>query len=384
MGLGVNSFCKNGGGHSLPICKAHGKTSTFIERWGISYKRIVLLSLFLVVTLSSLFSTPLLWSWDNSDNTINYYRWQLGGEDDDKWTVVDKTTNNITLDSDNTTLYLQASYDGINWSGSTAGTYTEVEEEKTNSKDIGFVTVTWDNDNSCSYYRYQRDSEDENNWTVTDEKTSSVVLPYHDGLNTYYVQSSYDGVLWSESAVTTYTHKEEKTEIPLSLRFNLAPYSSAVYYFYNGHDIDEARTLMGTIYGVSTSLELDYTPIDKLRLYLDAGYSLVLKIQTVIPKRRDVHYLTAGIGIDYIVGVGRRSGIFFGPLGGVMAHINNNKVSITPHAGVRAGFESRITDSLKLGINVRVRGALLFTDNTLTDSLTLLIDPMTLSLTYVF
>lgn len=383
MGLGVNSFCKNGG-HSLPICKAHGKTSTFIERWGISYKRIVLLLLFLVVTLSSLFSTPLLWSWDNSDNTINYYRWQLGGEDDDKWTVVDKTTNSVTLDSNNTTLYLQASYDGIHWSGSTTGTYTEVEEEKNNSNDIGFVTVTWENDNNYNCYRYQRDSEDDNNWTVTEGKAESVVLPYHEGLNTYYVQSSYDGVLWSESAVTTYTHQKEKTKIPLSLRFNLAPYSSAVYYFYNGHDIDEARTLMGTIYGVSTSLELDYTPIDKLRLYLDTGYSLVLKIQTVIPKRRDVHYITSGIGIDYIVGVGERSDIFFGPLGGVMAHINNNKVSITPYYGVRAGFESRITESLTLGINVRVRGALLFTDNTLTDSLTLLIDPMTLSLTYVF
>lgn len=140
---------------------------------------------------------------------------------------------------------------------------------------------------------------------------------------------------------------------------------------------------MGTIYGVSTSIELDWCPIDKIRIYPEIGYALALKIQTVIPKKRDVHYIKAGAGVDYLLNVSENTALYAGVLGGGMAHINNNKVTITPYFGTRVGFETKIAESLYLGAMVRVTGALLYTDNTLTDSLTLLVDPASITLRYV-
>ncbi len=251
--------------------------------------------------------------------------------------------------------------------------------------DIGFVTLTWDNDNGYNYFRYQRDGEEEGKWTVTDGKTESAVLPYHKGLNTYYIQSSWDGNTWSESGVDTYFYEKEKVNIPLTLRLNVAPYSSAVYYFYEGHYIDKARTLMGTIYGVSTSIELDWAPFSFLRLYPEFGYAYVMKIQTVIPKEQDMQYIKGGFGFDGLINVSDRSDIYLGALGGIMAHINNKKYNIAPYFGARLGFETTLGDHITLGAFARVTASFLTVeDDTLYSSVTLLVDPVCLTLSWSF
>ncbi len=287
----------------------------------------------------------------------------------------------VTLDSDSviTKFYLQASYDGKSWSESS------VAEYRKKLRDIGSLTVSWTNDEGYSYFRYQRDEEKEDGWTVVDGSTLSVILPYHEGQNRYFVQSSFDSTIWSDSAVTTYNYEKEPVDIPLSLRLNIAPYSSAVYFFYEGHYIDKARTLMGTIYGVSTSIELDWTPFSFMRIYPEFGYAYEMKIQTVIPKQQDMQYIKGGAGIDFLLGVSEKSDIYLGGLGGALMHINNKKYNITPYFGARLGLDTKITDNLTLGAFARVTAAFLpVEDDTLYSSLTLLIDPLSLTLSWNF
>lgn len=219
---------------------------------------------------------------------------------------------------------------------------------------------------------------------MVDSTTTSVLLKTK-GSSTLYVEASYDGINWSPSSFETYEEPiVEKDYKPLSVRFDLAPYSNAIYYFYNGHYIDKAKTLMGTLYGLSTSLELDWNLSKNFRLYPELGYTVVLKIQTVIPKQQAVHYLKAGAGLDYLFNVTNVTNISLGLLGGAMAHINNKKANITPYVGARAGFETKIEDSLYLGMMTRVSAAWLPTSNALTDSVTILVDPASLSLRYEF
>lgn len=61
------------------------------------------------------------WYWFENDYNVEYYRYQLDGEFDGFWTVVDWSVTEVTLTVDVTevhTLYLQQSYDGENWSES--------------------------------------------------------------------------------------------------------------------------------------------------------------------------------------------------------------------------------------------------------------------------
>ncbi|MGN1164008.1 MAG: hypothetical protein ACI4S4_04275, partial [Candidatus Ornithospirochaeta sp.] len=70
------------------------------------------------------------------------------------------------------------------------------------------MNVTWQwllNDPYVTSYRYQIDGEAEDGWTVVDGSTDTYVAtcldPYKD--YTLYLQCTYDGVLWSDSATST-------------------------------------------------------------------------------------------------------------------------------------------------------------------------------------
>lgn len=98
------------------------------------------LLLLLTVLLSTVAAATMnvSWQWILNDPDVTAYRYQLNGEEDGNWIVVDGATSSFTatgldpyLDY---TLYLQASYDGINWSESASSLApamlkAEVEEE---------------------------------------------------------------------------------------------------------------------------------------------------------------------------------------------------------------------------------------------------------------
>ena len=62
------------------------------------------------------------WEWMLDDPQITGFRYQLDGEDPDNWTVVDGMTSSCSIQhldgSKEYTLYLQQTYDGVNWSPS--------------------------------------------------------------------------------------------------------------------------------------------------------------------------------------------------------------------------------------------------------------------------
>ena len=91
--------------------------------------------LMIVLPLSARKAMNVSWEWLLSDPDVTAYRYQLNGEDGE-WTVVDGNTSSYTatgLDPyTDYTLYLQCSYDGVNWSVSATSTayhLLEVEPE---------------------------------------------------------------------------------------------------------------------------------------------------------------------------------------------------------------------------------------------------------------
>ena len=103
-------------------------------------KRVLLATIVLLISAFALCAAEadVTWVWFENDPDVQYYRYQIDGEDEDKWTVVDFTVNEITVTLDVSvlhTLYLQQSYDGILWSASSFTEseiypeYEEVEED---------------------------------------------------------------------------------------------------------------------------------------------------------------------------------------------------------------------------------------------------------------
>ncbi len=91
-------------------------------------KRIFTLLALLVLLPVMAFATDVVitWEWMLDDPQVTGFRYQLDGEDPDNWTVVDGMTSSCVIEhldgSKEYTLYLQQTYDGVNWSPSAMST----------------------------------------------------------------------------------------------------------------------------------------------------------------------------------------------------------------------------------------------------------------------
>lgn len=91
-------------------------------------KRILIVALLLAALVAPVFAAQVTveWNWVKNDPAVQYFRYQLDGEADDAWTVVDADTTSYSvsgLDATGSyTLYLQQSYDGVYWSESASTT----------------------------------------------------------------------------------------------------------------------------------------------------------------------------------------------------------------------------------------------------------------------
>ena len=91
-------------------------------------KRILMIAALLIALALPLFAVQATvdWQWEMNDPDVQYFRYQLDGEADDAWTVVDADTTSYSvsgLDATGSyTLYLQQSYDGVYWSESASTT----------------------------------------------------------------------------------------------------------------------------------------------------------------------------------------------------------------------------------------------------------------------
>lgn len=99
-------------------------------------KKLLFIAILLFVSVVGLFALDgiVTWTWYENDPDVEFYRYQVDGEEDGRWIVVDRNVNEVSLTLDVSvlhTLYLQQSYDGVIWSPSSATDseiYTESEE----------------------------------------------------------------------------------------------------------------------------------------------------------------------------------------------------------------------------------------------------------------
>ena len=194
----------------------------------------------LIFVLSLVFPCILLadnvrWQWNDID--AEFYRWQLGGESEDGWNVVQGNVHFAdTLNLDPSSIhhfYIQSSMDGNTWTSSTM--------------------ETWGGDDSIA----------------------------------------------SEQEIIDVTGKQKKNRF--GFRTSLSPYSLAIFDFYNGHDVEGAKFLTMTDYSTSFDAELFWEPPWPIQLHLDAGYVFALKSETILPKAIDVHYVRIGGGLDFLI-----------------------------------------------------------------------------------
>lgn len=99
-------------------------------------KRLFTLLALLVLLPIMAFATEVVitWEWMLDDPQVTGFRYQLNGEDPDSWEIVDGMTSSAVIENlDGTqahTLYLQQTYDGINWSPSAISTAPALVEEE--------------------------------------------------------------------------------------------------------------------------------------------------------------------------------------------------------------------------------------------------------------
>lgn len=80
-------------------------------------KRILAALCVVLFAVSLLSSVPVTWHWATDDEAVNYFRYRL---DSSEWVVTDNTVTSFVYEEGEPgvdyTLYLEASYDGRNWS----------------------------------------------------------------------------------------------------------------------------------------------------------------------------------------------------------------------------------------------------------------------------
>ena len=86
-------------------------------------RKLIVLAILLLFSMGAIFALTGLvtWTWFENDPEVEYFRYQVDGEDDSEWTVVDWSVNEVTILLDISVLHelhLQQSYDGENWSES--------------------------------------------------------------------------------------------------------------------------------------------------------------------------------------------------------------------------------------------------------------------------
>ena len=235
------------------------------------------------------------------------------------------------------------------------------------------IKWTWDGDSK--YYRY---SLDERDWTVTEDKEALTEVENDREPSYLFVQSSNDKEVWSKSSIGRYSLS------PITVRVNISPYTSALIDFYNAHSIEKARDLNGTVLGNSLSLDLCWDNNSSLRLYTKLGGSYVILNTPVSAKSRVVEYIKGGVGVDLYNALYRDTSFFFGLGGGVMLHIAENKMSITPYGESRLGFEWEINERVSCGVVGALSVSHFENSEKVKNSLTLLFEPISATLSYRF
>lgn len=101
------------------------------------------------------------------------------------------------------------------------------------------------------FYRYQLNGEGEEGWTVVGKDETSVILPVKEKENTFFIQASNDGKVWSESAIETYSVESDTEKEKYELSFLLSPYTFQKVTYSEKRSPQSRTTCYGNLFGVS-------------------------------------------------------------------------------------------------------------------------------------
>ena len=122
------------------------------------------------------------WMWFENDPMVGYYRYQVDGEDEDGWTVVDWSVTEAAIELDVSvvhTLYLQQSYDGVVWSPSSS-TESEVypdEEAQPQESVEEYETLEFLTDEAVREATEEAEAETETEEQSAEEEVQEVSEP---------------------------------------------------------------------------------------------------------------------------------------------------------------------------------------------------------------
>ena len=332
-------------------------------------KRSFCFVIIMLITLCSLFSEETVRVvWTHEDDSVSLYRWRRG---DEEWNITKDTEAQSFYKNGETEIYhIEASYDGDKWS--------EDHPIIITTRDTIDVSWSWDsNSEGVNFYRYRLNGGD---WTTIEApQTDSGTITISVG-DTYRIeiQASYDGVNWSKSAesiLTTVKTEERKPLFSFELSSSFA-LSFALYDFYNGHEIEGARYLMGTRPSFASDIEADLFIGRHFRIYADLSYARERKNETIIPDAFVVEHRQYGGGFDVLFLIKDEWRPYIGLNINKSKDINAGYYSYSYFYGVRMGLDHFINESIYVGLSSGVKLAHNDDPDPLYRSYTFLMDPV--------
>ena len=334
-------------------------------------RRICFLFLMLFVLVSLCAEEKVRLSWSHEDDSVSFYRWRQNGSE---WTRTEDSEILTSYAYGDTDMYhIQASYDGENWSADNTVLLTSADEIE--------AVFSWENsDDEISFFRWRVDGEE---WNTVDSSSHQIRTTLaSNGRHIFEVCGSYDGMNWSEPASALLTAfrvsppmmtKTNPIHLEAAASFSL---SSAIYDFYNGHNITGARYLMGSQSGWSGSIEAGILFADRFRLYGSFSYSRERKKETVIPDAFLVEHRQIGGGFDVLFPIGEKWRPYVGLNMAKSMDINAGYYSYSLFLGGRIGLDYFISEHFYVGIKSGVRIAHNDAEDPLYRSYTYLLDPI--------
>ena len=332
-------------------------------------KRRFCFLIIMVLALFSLFSEETVRIvWTHEDDSVSLYRWRRG---DEEWNITKDTEAQSFYKNGETEIYhIEASYDGEKWS--------EDHPIIITTRDMIDVSWSWDsNSEGVNFYRYRLNGGEWN--TIEAPQTNSGTITIAVG-DTYRIeiQASFDGVNWSQSAesiLTTVKAEEKKPVFSFELSSSLS-LSFALYDFYNGHEIEGARYLMGTRPSFSSDIEADLFIGRHFRVYADLSYARERKNETIIPDAFVVEHRQYGGGLDVLFPIKDKWRPYIGLNINRSKDINAGFYSRSTFYGVRMGLDYFINGNIYFGLRSGVKLAHNDDPDPLYRSYTYLMDPV--------
>lgn len=255
------------------------------------------------------------------------------------------------------------------------------------------IDVEWrwnvDEDSSL-YFRYQINGTEDDGWIPLERGASSVITPDipSDEETVFCLQSSRDGVTWAEPACAVRTRddieRERRDDSMISsvgFRQIMSPYSVSLIDFYNGHDIKGAKYLTSSVYGLSLDTEVSLALRERFSYFFSAGWTLTSRKDPVIPGSGTVNYVRLIAGNDLLFGAGSAD-IGIGAFAGAYFAFNADVWSASPAAGMRAFIEWPVTPTVSVGAMSRFSLTYHGAEDPLMKSLTWIIDPISVTVTW--